>query len=1571
MKILRNIAIAIAALVVVLFVAGIIVVQTSWFRDYVKQRIIASIENSTGAKVEIQSFNFQWTHLQAAVTGVVLHGKEPAGSPPFLRVARVRANIRLFADGHLWNIAAMEVEQPWGNVIVYSDGRTNIPTPPKPSSSQSPLATVVNLAIGHFDIANGQITFADRKYDFNARGNNLRVQLAFDTRRDQYQGQLSLQPLYVVSGRNTPVDLTVRVPLLLARDKIEVQGAQITSPRSTLAFNASVTDLRNPHVSARVDGQIAVADIRNAANVPLRSSSNLPSTLDVKADASATRGSVQVANLRLTIGQSNLAASGSLSSGLDFTSRLALGQLASLGGATTHPTGVASVNGVAKLTPENNLDLKQLKAAAFGAEFTGDASLEQFSRFRVHGDLRHLDLQNASAAAGLGSLPYDGVVSGPVDFRGSLRSPLLRQLNARVQMSVVPESRGVPVSGRLTALYNGASDSLSIQHSLLNLPHTRLAINGSPGKELNVDLTTTNFDDLLAALPQSSRPPIALNHGQASFSGAVAGHLEAPQISGHFTADRVSIAGRRFDSITADASVSKTGAVVKNGSVSRDAMHADFSGSVGLHDWKPLPEERLSVKASIRNGDLADLVALAGQPSEGDSGQLSANLTIGGTVGNPRGSGTLTVNAGSIDGQPFDHAQAEVDLTDGLVKIPSASIQTGHAHIKLSASYQHPRDSFTTGQLDANIQTAQLDLSQIAALQKARPRTSGNVQLNATVAANISHGPGGSLQFQLGRIAGSASVHGLQSGGQSYGDLTANASTTGTTVSYALASNLAGSNICANGETQLAPEYPTMASATFANLPVQRVLDLVQQPGIPVEGILAGSATFHGTIANPQGSADLSLTKATVDDQPFDRIHARLNYLPTRFDVSQLQVVSGNSTMELTASYDHPAGNLESGDLQFRIEPSNIHLASVSAIAARYPGLAGTAKLSANGTAQIRASAPRIRLQSINGNVDATGLAEDGKNLGDVMLTASTAAGRANFTLNSKLAGANVQGHGAVQLAAGYTATAQLTFKNINWGDLAPLLHANSAATQNLEASADGDATINGPLANVQQLRGSFELTQLQISSSGSVFTIGKNARASTELLRNQGPISATLGRGVLQIQSAHLTGPETNLEASGSVPLNGQSMNVALKGNLDLSILQRANRDITASGQIVLDADVHGTVTQPSLGGQIELRQSSFDYDNLPTGIWKANGVVLLSGNSALIRNLTAEAGGGRVSLTGSATMNGGLRFAVAAHASRVRLQIQPGLAIQASAEINAAGTTGNSFISGTVTLDQVYYASRTDLGSLLSFAAPPVQAAVPSPFLENMRLDLRVRSSSALGVQSSLAQNLQMDADVRIRGTAAHPGVLGRIDITEGKLVFFGSTYTVNTGSISFFNPVRVEPVLNLDLQTAVQDVDVVVKVTGPFDDMKLSYTSNPPLPFQEILSLLATGTTPTSDPTLLANQRSVAPQNMQQMGESALVGAAVANPVANQLQRVFGVSQLKISPSFSSGSQLPAAQIALRQQITSNLTFTYVTGLNTANAQTVQVLWTFTPVWSAQALRDYNGIFSVSLIYKRQFR
>jgi hypothetical protein len=96
LRILRNVAIGLAALIAVLVVAVILIVQTDWFRNYVRETIMTSTEAGTGGEVEVGSFTFDWRKLEAIVTDFVIHGKEPQGSKPFARVARVQVNLRLF-----------------------------------------------------------------------------------------------------------------------------------------------------------------------------------------------------------------------------------------------------------------------------------------------------------------------------------------------------------------------------------------------------------------------------------------------------------------------------------------------------------------------------------------------------------------------------------------------------------------------------------------------------------------------------------------------------------------------------------------------------------------------------------------------------------------------------------------------------------------------------------------------------------------------------------------------------------------------------------------------------------------------------------------------------------------------------------------------------------------------------------------------------------------------------------------------------------------------------------------------------------------------------------------------------------------------------------------------------------------------------------------------------------------------------------------------------------------------------------------------------------------------------------
>src|SRR3954454_21041607 len=97
-RIFRNVGIGLVALILVVGIAAIVIVQTDWFRNFVRQKIITATEEGVGGKVDVGAFSFNWRALEAVVSNFVIHGKEPAGSAPFVRADRVQVNLRLFTS---------------------------------------------------------------------------------------------------------------------------------------------------------------------------------------------------------------------------------------------------------------------------------------------------------------------------------------------------------------------------------------------------------------------------------------------------------------------------------------------------------------------------------------------------------------------------------------------------------------------------------------------------------------------------------------------------------------------------------------------------------------------------------------------------------------------------------------------------------------------------------------------------------------------------------------------------------------------------------------------------------------------------------------------------------------------------------------------------------------------------------------------------------------------------------------------------------------------------------------------------------------------------------------------------------------------------------------------------------------------------------------------------------------------------------------------------------------------------------------------------------------------------------
>jgi translocation and assembly module TamB len=473
--------------------------------------------------------------------------------------------------------------------------------------------------------------------------------------------------------------------------------------------------------------------------------------------------------------------------------------------------------------------------------------------------------------------------------------------------------------------------------------------------------------------------------------------------------------------------------------------------------------------------------------------------------------------------------------------------------------------------------------------------------------------------------------------------------------------------------------------------------------------------------------------------------------------------------------------------------------------------------------------------------------------------------------------------------------------------------------------------------------------------------------------VHNDAPVVLTLANSRVTVESAHFSGPATDLRFSGGALLEPKlTLDLRANGDVNLAVIENFDEDLEVTGTVTANATIRGSLDHPQINGQLDVKGASLHLADITTGISGANGTILFSGSQATIQNLTGSVGGGQIKLTGDIGLAGEeLSYRIDAAARNVRVRYPEGVSTTSNADLNLRGTSERSTLSGRITVLRAGFTPRSDFSSMLFQASQPVRtpAARVGP-LSGMRFDITIETAPDISFESSFAQDIEVEGTLRLQGSPYNPILLGRLNITEGEINFFGSKYTINQGSITFANPVRLEPVLNLDLETKVQGVDVTLTISGPIDKLNITPRSDPPLPYSDVLALLATGSAPSIDPTLAA-QPNMPTQNFTQLGASALLGQVVSSPVSGRLQRFFGVSNVKINPQFTGVENNPQARLTLEQQVNRNVTFTYITNLASSNQQIVRIEWALDKNWSIIAVRDENGLFGMDILYKRRFK
>jgi translocation and assembly module TamB len=733
------------------------------------------------------------------------------------------------------------------------------------------------------------------------------------------------------------------------------------------------------------------------------------------------------------------------------------------------------------------------------------------------------------------------------------------------------------------------------------------------------------------------------------------------------------------------------------------------------------------------------------------------------------------------------------------------------------------------------------------------------------------------------------------------------------------------------------------AAAKLANA---KVVDLLQIAGmqqkVPITGTININATAKGQVDDLTGTGNVTLTNGVAYGESYQKISADLDVKGKQIAATKLLVAAHDMSVVGSGGY-----NLASEHINAHLQAINIVLSKLDTVQRANPGADGTLSfnVSANGTA----TAPNLHAK-----LSLTNLTVQGKSLGELKATADSSGSNVSYNVTAMLAGAQVGATGQTSLLGEHETQAKVTLTGL---DIAKPIALFTTSPIQANSTIDGTVTMQGPIAKPMMLTGTAEFSEIDVHAQGIE-------------LKTAEPLRASLSNGALTIERLHITGPDTDLHAGGTVGLfgddnpQGGKLGLTASGNISMALAHTFDPDLLTSGKVTFKVAADGRVKHPSLTGNVQFVNVNIAVDGIPNGLSNLNGTMVFNENRLTVQNVTAQTGGGQLKLGGSISYQKGIFANLTATGENVRVRLY-GLSATANASFQLQGGPQAVLLSGNVLVTRFGVGPDVDFAA---FAGVGGVQAPPSPTAASnkIRLDVHVTSSPQLDFQNSYAK-LAGNVDLHIGGTVAMPSVLGKILITDGSATFAGTKYELERGSVYFSNPVRIDPIIDLDASARVENYDITIGLHGTMNNLKPTYRSSPPLTEADIFNLLALGRT--QEEAQLYQEQQV--QAGTDPTTSALLGGALNATVSSRVGKLFGAGSVKIDPAFVGTLGNSSARITVQEPLGKQLLLTFATNVNQTAEQLIQLQYQINETTSLVATRDESGVFSVVYKIRKRYR
>ena len=288
--------------------------------------------------------------------------------------------------------------------------------------------------------------------------------------------------------------------------------------------------------------------------------------------------------------------------------------------------------------------------------------------------------------------------------------------------------------------------------------------------------------------------------------------------------------------------------------------------------------------------------------------------------------------------------------------------------------------------------------------------------------------------------------------------------------------------------------------------------------------------------------------------------------------------------------------------------------------------------------------------------------------------------------------------------------------------------------------------------------------------------------------------------------------------------------------------------------GDLGLDVDVTGTFGHPVLSGagDMTVNVARFTNATLPT-LRGFNVRFTFTDNALTLDRFGGDLAGGPFNMSGRVT------FAkltepildLQMRAQSVLVARNDTLTARADGDVKVTGPFAAATVSGNVALTNTRILKNIDLIPIGLPGRPAPQApterpeffSLPGPPFRDWKFDVALKTKDPVLIRGNLATG-EATTDLKLTGTGLKPGLQGVVHLEGVEATLPFSRLDVSRGSLTFNPSDSTNPTIDLQGTSVIRDYTVRVYVYGTLLSPQAIFTSEPPLPQEEIISLIATG-------------------------------------------------------------------------------------------------------------------------------